>query len=94
MFYIKKITLRCQDVITTLRCHDSMMSFFKLNLIIVFIQKDRSVSRYGQGIIFLFQADILKANLVLYGILCGVSIFRRDRGLDVWRKEVYRLPAY
>ena len=49
----------------------------------VFIQKDRSVSRCGQGIIFLFQADILKANPVLYGILCDVSIFRRDRGLDV-----------
>jgi len=27
MFYFKKITLRCQDVIITLRCHDSVMLF-------------------------------------------------------------------
>ena len=57
-------------------------------------QKVRHVIRSEPGKACRFQADILKANQVLYGILCGVSIFRRDRGLDVWRKEVFRLPAY
>lgn len=60
----------------------------------MFIQKDRSVNRYVQGIIFLFQAGKLKANPVLYDILCGVSTFHQDRGPDTLRGEAFRLQDH